>query len=324
MITRSQYRQLFEEETQRLGTIEFDTPVNCEHPTALVHQPLFLSIMEEQVMLTLAKEQIKNLPRFGGGPDEDIMKWLQDIEEVFDRAQLQPSNKYTAVQSYLTDSAAKWFRHNKLNICDWPTFKIEILKVYRPSLDQALLKLEQRKQSTDELVMDYYYDKLQLCLQADPHMSANMILHYLTKGLSPSLIPHVIRQHPSTPAEFLTFAQDEEKVQQMLQGLMPNKTCPPDDDGYSYEKDPVDDNIALIQRPNDTTPYATTSQQHPPVTPPPLMTSQFNYGPPVYATSQYSYPSTPAAPMPRQCYTCYGFGHISKNCPNRKNVRRGI
>ncbi|CAF5192971.1 unnamed protein product, partial [Rotaria sp. Silwood1] len=42
---------------------------------------------EEQVMNTLAKEQIKNLSKFGGAPDEDVIKWIQDMEAVFDRAQ---------------------------------------------------------------------------------------------------------------------------------------------------------------------------------------------------------------------------------------------
>ncbi|CAF4671827.1 unnamed protein product, partial [Rotaria sp. Silwood2] len=117
--TRSHYRQLFQDEVQRLAAIEINIPVNQEFSTHhIVHYPKFLSIMEEQFMSTLAKEQIKNLARFGGGPEEDVIKWLQEVEEVFDRAQLQPFNKYLAVQSYLIESAAKWFRHNRSNICD--------------------------------------------------------------------------------------------------------------------------------------------------------------------------------------------------------------
>ncbi|CAF5135001.1 unnamed protein product, partial [Rotaria magnacalcarata] len=52
-------------------------------------------------MHTLAKEQIKRLAKFGGAHHEDVVKWLSDVEEVFTRAQLQPSNKLLAVQSYL-------------------------------------------------------------------------------------------------------------------------------------------------------------------------------------------------------------------------------
>ncbi|CAF4585619.1 unnamed protein product, partial [Rotaria socialis] len=46
--------------------------------------------MEEQILHTLAKEQIKRLAKFGGAHHEDVVKWLSDVEEVFTRAQLQP------------------------------------------------------------------------------------------------------------------------------------------------------------------------------------------------------------------------------------------
>ncbi|CAF4378258.1 unnamed protein product, partial [Rotaria magnacalcarata] len=82
------------------------------------------------------------------------------VEEVFTRAQLQPSNKLLAVQSYLIDSAEKWFRYNKSIILDRYTFKIAIVKAYQPSLHETLLRLEQRLQLCDESVMDYYHDKI--------------------------------------------------------------------------------------------------------------------------------------------------------------------
>ncbi|CAF3937474.1 unnamed protein product, partial [Rotaria sp. Silwood1] len=322
--TRSHYRQLFQDEVQRLAAIEINIPVNQESSThPIVHYPKFLSIMEEQFMSTLAKEQIKNLARFGGGPEEDVIKWLQEVEEVFDRAQLQPSNKYLAVQSYLIESAAKWFRHNKSNICDWSTFKIEILKVYRPSLDQTLLKMEQRQQLSNEFVMEYYYDKLQLCLQADSTMSSAMIIHYLTKGLNPLLVPYVVRRHPSTPAEFLLIAQDEEKIKQMLQGLTQSTIRPHDDD--SNDKDPIDETVALIKRPTYTNPRSFNYRQQPQritPSPQPLMNSQFVYHQPSHSTHRYDRPNPSSTFISHQCYECRCFGHIAKHCPNRKNVRR--
>ncbi|CAF3600667.1 unnamed protein product, partial [Rotaria sp. Silwood2] len=115
--------------------------------------------MEEQILHTLTKEQIKSFAEFGGARHEDVVKWLSDVEEIFNRAQFQPSNKYLAVQSYLIDSALKWFRYNKTTIIDWSTFKIELVKAYQPSLHQTLLKMEQRLQLFDESIMDYYYEK---------------------------------------------------------------------------------------------------------------------------------------------------------------------
>ncbi len=86
-------------------------------------------------------------------PDDDVLKWLQAIEEVFDRAQVQSSNKFIAVQSYLTDAAEKWFRFTKSTIRDWNTFKKEIIKLCQPSLHQSLLEIGQRHQAPEESIM---------------------------------------------------------------------------------------------------------------------------------------------------------------------------
>ena len=142
--TRLYYQRIFEQEVQRLSNIEFDLGDHVETSSIhIVYRPLFLTIMEEQFMYTLAKEQIKTLAKFSGSPDEDVITWLRNVEEVFDRTQIQSDNRYIAVQSYLTEAAATWFRHNKSEICDWSTFKTELLKVYQPSIDQTMLKLEQ-------------------------------------------------------------------------------------------------------------------------------------------------------------------------------------
>jgi hypothetical protein len=38
------------------------------------------------------------LPKFGGSDRDDFCKWLQDGEEAFDRAQIQLSNRFMAIQ----------------------------------------------------------------------------------------------------------------------------------------------------------------------------------------------------------------------------------
>ncbi|CAF1512629.1 unnamed protein product, partial [Adineta steineri] len=102
----------YQQEAQRLSNITFEPLSDSElSPT-----------MEQQALNTLAKESLKNL----------------NVEEVFTRTQLQSSNNYIAVESYLTDSAEKWFRANKSTIPDWSLFKIELVKAYKPSLHQLL------------------------------------------------------------------------------------------------------------------------------------------------------------------------------------------
>jgi hypothetical protein len=318
VITRSYHHHIFQQEAQRLSDIEIEPPTCSEFSVNhIVYRPLFSSIMEEQILHTLAKEQIKRLAKFGGAHHEDVVKWLSDVEEVFNRAQLQPSNKYLAVQAYLIDSAEKWFRYNKSTITDWSTFKIELIKAYQPSLHQTLLKMEQRLQLPGESIMDYYHDKMRLCLQADSNMSSPMIIHHLTKGLKQSLIAHVIRRHPGTPADFLTVAQDEEKTQITLDGLSRASTTPAAN--YPNLDDSIDEMVTLVKRPTNLTPRSSNQQQHP-STPPPLMHSTSG---PQYTSSSNrrpyrQHPSSSFAS--RQCYECFQFGHIARYCPNRKNI----
>ncbi|CAF1197298.1 unnamed protein product [Rotaria sordida] len=97
--------------------------------------------MDEQHMQNFVQEQIRKLTKFGGTFSKDVIKWLQDTEDVFDRVQLQPVNKYIAAKSYLTATAAIWFRYNKSTVRDWFIFKNEIVKAFRPSLNQKTSSL---------------------------------------------------------------------------------------------------------------------------------------------------------------------------------------
>ena len=60
VVTRSHCQQLFQQEAQRLSDIDIEishySEFSLDH---IVYRPLFLSVMEEQVMNTLAKEQIR-------------------------------------------------------------------------------------------------------------------------------------------------------------------------------------------------------------------------------------------------------------------------
>ena len=106
IITRHYPHRIFNQEFHRLAKINIEFSSRLESSLDYqVYRPLLSSIMEEQILHTLAKEQIKRLAKFGGAHHEDVVKWLSDVEEVFNRAQLQPSNKFLAVQSYLIDSA---------------------------------------------------------------------------------------------------------------------------------------------------------------------------------------------------------------------------
>ena len=266
-------------------------------------------------MQIFIQEQIRKLKSFNAAPGDDVIQWLYDTETVFDSVQLRPSNKYIAVQSYLVGAAAKWFRFNKMNIPDWSSFKIAIVQAYQPSIHQALLKMEQRHQLMGESVMEYYYDKLHLSEQADPNMSSSMLIHYLTKGLNEALLPHVIRRHPVTPNDFLTFAQDEEKILSTLNGLSYASTNEPV--RYPNEDIHMDHIVNVVKHPINMS-NRSFNWQHHQSPPQPLMNVPTT---PFSSSSRRSYSQhRPSSSTSRQCYACYGFGHIAQYCPNRKNV----
>ncbi|CAF3712429.1 unnamed protein product [Rotaria socialis] len=100
--------------------------------------------MTEQYMEMFVQEQVRALTMFFGSRYEDFSQWLQDTEEIFDRVQLKPSNKYLAVQSYLKGTADTWFRLHKSNKLDWFTFKKEILEVFKASFNRTSFTVEQQ------------------------------------------------------------------------------------------------------------------------------------------------------------------------------------
>lgn len=268
----------------------------------------------DPILLTLAKEQLKTLPKFAGAPQDDVLHWLLRTEEIFDAIQLSSSAKFIAVQSYLSDAALQWFRFNKSDITDWSTFKNRLTIAYQPTIQEALAKLEHRSQSSDEPVMTYHFDKLNLCHQVDPKMSTSLIIHYLLKGLQPHLIPHVMRRQPESIDDFLEYAQDEEKIVTTLRSL----SLAPSASANAYSHSTSDD-IPIIGA------IKPTIRPNRPVLPGPSSSPRslmsLDTMPPS-SSSTSRFPSRPSQPFidSRQCYVCYGFGHIAAQCPSRKNI----
>lgn len=67
-------------------------------------------------MHTVVKKQVKIFTVFYGSVHEDGLEWLRDVEEIFGRVQIRSSNKFLAIQSYLSKYTAKWFAFNRSSI----------------------------------------------------------------------------------------------------------------------------------------------------------------------------------------------------------------
>jgi hypothetical protein len=79
---------------------------------------------------------IRTIPKFGGAVNEDVVKWLHNIDAVFDQIQLRPSNKYIAVQYYLTNTAASGLEVIILISLIAPHFDVKLLKLFNYPLIQ--------------------------------------------------------------------------------------------------------------------------------------------------------------------------------------------
>jgi hypothetical protein len=84
------------------------------------------------------EELLGAIIKFDGARNHDVVEWLQYIEEIFDRHQLQASLKYAVVPYFLTSYAASWFKYIKPNNSDWLTFKREIIAFFSPSYSSSL------------------------------------------------------------------------------------------------------------------------------------------------------------------------------------------
>ncbi|CAF4647624.1 unnamed protein product, partial [Rotaria magnacalcarata] len=100
--------------------------------------------MDPQRMQIFIQDQIRKLIAFRGNCNEDISQWLYNTETVLDSVQLQTSNKFLVVQSYLIGTASVWFDFHKSDIHDWDTFKHEILKAFQPASNRTLSMVEKR------------------------------------------------------------------------------------------------------------------------------------------------------------------------------------
>ncbi|CAF3540864.1 unnamed protein product [Rotaria socialis] len=100
--------------------------------------------MHQQRMQSFIEDQIRKLIAFRGNCNDNVSQWLCNTGTVFDSVQLQTSNKFLVVQSYLIGTASIWLYFHKSDIHDWDTFKHEILKAFQPVSNRALSVVEQR------------------------------------------------------------------------------------------------------------------------------------------------------------------------------------
>ncbi|CAF4995609.1 unnamed protein product, partial [Rotaria sp. Silwood1] len=105
----------------------------------------------------LLQNLIKNPKTFQGGKD-DVMKWLEDIEHLFDVAHISDTNKLDLISYSLRGEALRWYTNHKNTFISWEIFVSEFKKAFTSSYHEELAfqKLEAYTQGENQSIRNYY------------------------------------------------------------------------------------------------------------------------------------------------------------------------
>lgn len=159
---------------------------------------------------------IKTPKTFQGGK-EDVSKWLEDLDHLFNVAHIPNENKLDLISYALKGDALQWYKNTKSILTTWEIFVEEIKKAFTSSFRQELSfkRMESYCQGPYQSIRNYYNEMLKLCAEADPTMTESTKLKHLLSKAKSSIQFEVRRRKPNTPAEFLEYAREAEELFQL-------------------------------------------------------------------------------------------------------------
>ncbi|CAF3319280.1 unnamed protein product [Rotaria sp. Silwood2] len=168
---------------------------------------------------------IKNPKTFQGGKD-DVTKWLEDLEHLFDTAHIPDAKKLDLISYSLRGEALRWYKNNKSTLTSWHVFVHELKKAFTSSYHEELAfkKLESYTQGENQSICNFYNEVLKLCKEADSTMSESTKLKNLLNKTKPTIQFEVRRKKPTTTKEFLEHAKEIEELYQLSNISINNNT----------------------------------------------------------------------------------------------------
>nr|ABL86689.1 putative gag protein [Philodina roseola] len=186
------------------------SPSSFSHVTSSLNQTTYV------IHKAIIDNLIKNPKIFQGGK-EDVKQWLEDIEQLFDTAQIPDSHKLDLIFYSLRGEARRWYKNTKSSLTSWSIFVKEVKEAFlSPFHDElAFKKLESYTQGVNQPVRSFYNEVLKLCNETDPDMSEAMKLRHLLKKAKPTLQYEIRKKKPTTTKQFLEYAKEQEELLQL-------------------------------------------------------------------------------------------------------------
>ncbi|CAF2820764.1 unnamed protein product [Rotaria sp. Silwood2] len=171
----------------------------------------------------IVENLIKNPKIFKGGKD-NVKKWIEEIEHLFEVAHIPDSIRLDLISYSLRDDALEWFRNNRSSFSSWNIFVQELKRAFTSSFlgELAFKKLESYSQGENQSIRNYFNEVLKLCKEADDTMSESTKLKNLLNKTKPSIQFEVRKNKPTSTTEFLHFAKEAEKLMQLSEMTVNN------------------------------------------------------------------------------------------------------
>ncbi|CAN8002348.1 unnamed protein product, partial [Ixodes hexagonus] len=173
------------------------------------------SIMQAPVTpAQIVLQQPREPPLFRGSPCEDPEDWLEAFERVAQFNRWNNKAKLWNVFFSLEEAARTWLENRKSSFATCDAFKSQFLQAFTTVLrkEGAELLLQVRVQQPNERVIVFVEEMTRLFRRADPSTPEDKKLRYLMKGVKENLFAGLVRNPPTTVADFITEASTMEKT----------------------------------------------------------------------------------------------------------------
>ena len=244
-------------------------------------------LLRNQMLMTT----LEKLPKFTGRSKQNVTKWLRETQQSMHLLQLSESEKLFFVPTCLDGDARDWFFDNSHLMSDWTLFIQKLIKTFEPSskADISFNRLRHYEQGYTQDVRQYYFEVLKLCKEANSFMDEASKLQYLKDGLKPSLRFDILLKNPTTPDEFLAYAQRIEELKSL------------------DEKQDVRTEISDRVVASSTTPSYQSRSMRP---------FQPQYSSTTNMSNESNRVNQNIPTPPYQCYRCGSYDHFIRDCPH--------